>query len=231
MITRLLKSGTSLLLYFCAATLLAQLIIVGYLWATWQLNREKVIQMLAIAQGIDLFAAREEARSDEEEIPPEEPSYQDWIDRRATMFRDVELREEALENALAQLKTDQHQLAQDRNALEQLQVSFQTELLALKEGAEVEGRQTVARILESIKPAQAKEQVLEMLDNDEIDEVVILLRDMADSKRSKIIAEFKTAEENEKISEVLRLIRQGEPQSSLVSQTLEEPQDRNPTGS
>jgi hypothetical protein len=230
-ITRLLKNATGLLLYFCAATLLAQLIIVGYLWATWQLNREKVIQMLAIAQGIDLFAAREEAQSDEEEIPPEEPSYQDWIERRATMFRDVELREEALENALARLKSDQHQLAQDRNALEQLQASFQAELLTLREGAEVEGRQTVARILESIKPKQAKDQILDMLDNDEIDEVVILLKDMADSKRAKIIAEFETPEENEKISEVLRLIRQGEPQSSMVSQTLGQPQDQNPTGS
>ena len=231
MITRLLKSGTSLLLLFCAATLLAQLIIVGYLWATWQLNREKVIQMLAIAQGIDLFAAREEARSDEEQIPPEEPSYQDWIERRATMFRDVELREQALENALARLKSDQQQLAQDRAALEQLRVGFQNELLALKEGAEVEGRQTVARILESIKPKQAKDQVLQMLDNDEIDEVVILLRDMTESKRAKIIAEFETPEENEKISEVLRLIRQGEPQASMVSQTLGKSQDQNPTGS
>jgi hypothetical protein len=231
MITRLLKSGTSLFLYFCAATLLAQLILVGYFGATWKLNGEKVIQMLAIAQGIDLFAAREEAQSDEEEVPPEEPSYQDWIDRRATMFRDVELRERALENALARLKTDQQQLAQKGKAQEQLQANFQAELLALKEGAEIEGRQTVASILESIKPAQAKEQVFEMLDNDEIDEVVILLRDMSDLKRAKIIAEFKTPEENEKISEVLRLIRQGEPQSSMVSQTLGPPQQQNPSGS
>ncbi len=229
--TRLLKNASGLFLYFCAATLLAQLIIVGYLGATWRLNREKVIQMLAIAQGIDLFAAREEAQSDEEEIPPEELSYQDWIDRRATMFRDVELREVALENALARLKTDQQQLAQDRKALELLQAGFQTELLALQQGAEVEGRQTVARILESIKPKQAKDQILEMLDNEELDEVVILLRDMTESKRAKIITEFKTPEENEKISEVLRLIRQGEPQSSMASQTLGPPQDQKPTGS
>ena len=231
MISRLLKNGANWFLCFCAATLLAQLIIVAYFSATWQLNREKVVQMLAIAQGIDLFAARQEAESDEEQIPPEEPSYQDWMERRATMFRDVELREQALENALAQLKTDRQQLAQDRNAAEQLQTSFQTELLALQQSAEVEGRQTVARILESIKPAQAKDQVLEMLDNEEIDEVVLLLRDMSDSKRAKIITEFKTPEENEKISEVLRLIRQGEPQSSLVSQALGQPPDATPTGS
>ena len=230
MITRLLKNGASLFLYFCAATLLAQLIIVVYLWATWELNREKVIQMLAIAQGIDLFAAQEDAQTEEGEIPPEEPSYQDWIDRRATMFRDVELREQALQNALARLKTDQQQLAQNRKTFEQLQASFQSELLALQEDAEVEGRQTVARILESIKPKQAKDQLLEMLDNDEIDEVVILLRDMTDSKRAKIITEFKTPEENEKIAEVLRLIRQGEPQSSMVSQTLGQFQDDNSTG-
>ena len=230
MITRLLKNAVTLVLYFCAATLLAQLIIVGYLGATWKLNREKVIQMLAIAQGVDLFAAEEEARIDEEEIPPEEPSYQDWLDRRATMFRDVEVREEALEDALARLKSDQQQLAQKRDAHERLQATFQAQLLALKETAEGEGRQTVASILESIKPAQAKDQILQMLDNDEIEEVVILLKDMSDTKRAKIIAEFKTPEEGAKVAEVLRLIRQGEPQSSMVSQTLGQNQDDNPTG-
>jgi hypothetical protein len=231
MIPRLLKNANQLFLYFCAATLLAQLIIVGYLSVTWELNREKIIQMLAVAQGIDLFAARDEAQSQQAQIPPEEPSYQDWIDRRATMFRDVELREEALSNALAQLKADQQQLAQKRKAHEQLVAAFQTEMLALKDGAEVEGRETVTRILESIKPQQAKDQLLQMLDEDEIDEVVILLKNMSDMKRAKILAEFETPEENEKVGEVLRLIREGEPQASMVSQALGPSQELNPTGS
>jgi hypothetical protein len=220
MIARWLQTAAHLFFYFCAATLLSQVIILGYLWSTWQLDREKIIQMLAVAQGIDLFAAQTEGQMDFEEVPPEQPSYEDWIDRRATMFRDLELRELALENALARLELDQRQLAEDQKAAEQLQADFEARLLAMKQGARAEGRQTVGRILETMKPKQAKEQILEMLDNDEMHEVVALLSEMTESKRAKILGEFETEEENQKISEVLRLIREGKPASSLADEAL-----------
>jgi len=230
MIPRLLKTAMTLFVCFCVGTLLAQAIILGYLWVSWKMDREKIIQMLAIAQGVDLFAAQKDDQSDLEAIPPEEPSYQDWLQRRATMFRDLELREQALENALARLSFEQQKLAADWKAKERLQQDFEARLLALKQGAEAEGRQAVGRILESIKPKQAKEQVLQMLENDEINEVVILLSAMAEIKLAKLLAEFKTPEEAEKIGEVLRLIRQGEPISSMTSQTLRQPQTGNLTG-
>ncbi len=61
-----------------------------------------------------------------------------------------------------------------------------------------------------------------MLDRDEIDEVVLILGDMTDSKRAKILGEFKTEEEGKKISEVLRLLRQGDPMASMAEETLEQ---------
>ena len=231
MIARWLQTGTNLFLYFCVATLLSQAIILGYLWSTWQLDREKLLQMLAVAQGVDLFAAQEEAHLDAEEVPPEQPSYEDWKQQRATMFRDLELRELALDNALGRLTFEQRQLAESQNANRQLQADFEARMLALNEGAKAEGRQTVGRILESIKPKQAKEQVLDMLENDEINEVVVLLSAMTESKRAKILGEFKTPEENEKIAEVLRLIREGEPASSIAADALGTLQASQPTGS
>jgi len=60
-----------------------------------------------------------------------------------------------------------------------------------------------------------------MLDNKELDEVVALLAGMADSKRAKILAEFKTADEIKKIEEVLDLIRKGAPEAPLARQAME----------
>jgi len=229
MIARVLHAATSLFLYFCAATLLAEVIILGYLWSSWELGRGKLIQMLAIAQGVDL-AAEASDLSDLDEVPPEEPSYRELIGARDTMLRDLELRELALDNALARLSTEQAQLAEDRKKVQQLRDEVQTQLAAWQEGAKATGRETVGRILESIKPKQAKDLLLEMLDNDEINDVVIMLGAMTESKRAKIIAEFKTPDETKRIGDVLRLIREGEPTSSTTSEKLGQLTDDNLTG-
>ena len=230
MIARWLKTAIGLFACFCIATLLAQIAILGYLGLSWQLDREKTVQMLAIAQGIDLFAAQKEAQSDDEKVATEEPSYQDWIDRRATMFRDLELREQAIDNALAQLSLERGQLANDQKTYVRIREAFETQLAASKADAEGEGIETLGSILESIKPQQAKDQILDMLDSEEIDKVVVLLNAMTGSKRAKIIAEFKSETENKKVSEILRRIGEGEPVASMAEETLGQLQPGNLPG-
>ena len=55
MIGRLLRGGAAMLVYTCVATVIAQAILAAYLAATWHLDRETTVQMLAIAYGIDLL--------------------------------------------------------------------------------------------------------------------------------------------------------------------------------
>ena len=42
---------------------------------------------------------------------------------------------------------------------------------------------------------------------------------MTDAKRAKIIGEFKTPDETDKLREVLRRIREGEPRAGLAEKT------------
>jgi hypothetical protein len=93
--------------------------------------------------------------------------------------------------------------------------NFDAKLAALNGDAMSAGVDEVRRTLETVKPKQAKQFIVEMLDRKEIDDVVTLLSGMADAKRAKIIGEFKTPGDLDKISEVLRRIREGEPSSSL----------------
>ena len=69
---------------------------------------------------------------------------------------------------------------------------------------------------------QAKEQLVEMLDNDELDEVVALLAAMPDSKSGKIMAEFKLEGEREQLYQIIRRIRQGYPDFQLPAETQNE---------
>jgi hypothetical protein len=213
-----LNTASSLLVYFLAATLLAEVIILAYVWFAWKLDRERLVGMLAVAQGIDL-ATPAKAGTAQEEIAQEQASYKEIVESRATKFRDLELREQALQNALDQLKADQRRVAEQEAEYRQISQEFTAQLATLAEGAKAEGRDEVRRILEALRPAQAKLQLMEMLEADEIDEVVVLLTGMQDAKRAKILAEFKN-EENKEVAEVLRLIREGEPKAGTAQDAI-----------
>jgi hypothetical protein len=187
MIGRLLDTAASLLVYALAATLVAELIIAAYLWWAWQLDAQKLARIVAAAQGAELAGAAS-GETAPDEAPPEEVSYQAIVDRRARLFRDLELRELALTNAIAQLAFDRRQLAESQAEQTRLVKRFQTELAAVQEGAEAAGREVVRSTLQSLQPAQAKQQLFEMLEAGEIDEVVLLLADMPASNRGKILA-------------------------------------------
>jgi hypothetical protein len=103
MIAKLIRSSTSLFVYFCVATILAQIIVASYLTLTWQVDRDKVVQILAIARGVDIFAIREQAQRDRDQVSPEQVSYQQIRETRAVKVRHLELREQALQQGLAGL--------------------------------------------------------------------------------------------------------------------------------
>jgi flagellar motility protein MotE (MotC chaperone) len=214
MILRALSTASTLLVYFLAASLVAELIIVGYVWFEWGLDRDAVMQILTVARGVEL-APKEKEGALAQEVSREQASYEEIVERRAAMYRELELREQALRNALDRLKSEERQLAEEQAKYEKVSQEFATELAALTEGAKIQGRDEVRGILEALRPPQAKTQLMEMLDKDEIDEVVILLSGMQSTKRAKILAEFKL-DENKKVAEVLRLIREGEPRSGIA---------------
>jgi len=216
MFARVLHASFSLLLHFSLATLIAEAIVVGYLASQWQIDGERVSQLLAVAQGLELPGSQALPPREPEAPPTEQVSYDQVLEARTMKDKNLQLRELALANALAQLKTDRQKLADDEKRYQQQLNQSTARLEALSKGAKASGRELAGRILEKAKPKQAKELLLQMLDNKEIDDVVLLLSGMTDSSRSKIIAEFKTADEVKKIDEVLRLIRQGVPEAPIA---------------
>ena len=220
MMARPLGALASLLAYVAVGTLLAQLLLAGVALWKWELSRERLIQILALAQGVDLFAMREAALVKEESIA-EQVSFDEIRAARALKYRNLELREQALASGLAELRSQQQNLAEEQRRLRLARDAFDDELTAMREGAVAQGTEEVRRILETVRPAQAKVQLTEMLNNDELDTVVMLLAEMADQRRSKIIGEFKTPQEQAQIAEVLKRILEGMPHAELADAAQE----------
>ena len=211
-----------LVAYFAVATLLAQILLLGIATWRWDLGRDRLVQILALAQGVDLFAMRETALVKAEDVVTEQVSFDEIRATRALKYRNLERREQALASALAQFRTEQQNLAEERRRLTTARDAFEAELNELREGAVARGLDDVRRILQSVRPAQAKAQLIEMLNNDELDTVVVLLAEMADQRRSRIIGEFKTPQEQAMIAEVLQRILEGVPDAELAAAAQED---------
>ncbi len=217
MIGRLFQTLSATVLYFCLATVIAEGILVFHFWGKWQMDHTKLVQMIGIAQGVDPLAMHPKAAEGHEQTTNEQPSYEQVLAAQAAKDLNLRLREQSLANSLAALESDQQNLAQSVQQYTQQRQQYETQLEALENEATVAGRDVNLRTLQSLKPKQAKELIVHMLQNNEQDAVVLLLRDMSDSKRAKIIGEFKTPEECAKIDDILRLIRNGAPEAIVAN--------------
>jgi hypothetical protein len=214
----LLHGARNLLLYACLATLISQAILLAYVASAWSLDRERWDQAVDVARGAT-EVGRGSVKAPAAEPAPEQPSYEQILEARALKDRNLEMREHQLQNGLAELRRDQDHLADEQKKFGNIRDNFNAQLLAMREKTTSSGQDEVRRTLESIDSKQAKQLLLEMLDKKEMDDVVTLLLPMTDSKRAKIIGEFTEPEELEKISEVLRRVRQGRPESQVSETT------------
>jgi hypothetical protein len=228
MISRMAKLAMAALLYFSLGTLIAEGIMVCHVWSKWRLNREKIARLVDVARGIEQQSADASPQPPADEPGPEQASFEQVVEARAVKDKNLQLREQALANALAQLQAEQDKLADREKQYKLDRSDYETKLAAAAKSARTTGQEDVRRILETIKPKQAKEILQAMLENKEQDEVVVLLSGMTDSKRAKILAEFKTADETKKIEDVLRLIRKGVPEAPLAQQALDQLRPGNP---
>ncbi|MGQ9575379.1 MAG: hypothetical protein ACUVUC_08675 [Thermoguttaceae bacterium] len=218
MIGRLAHLAWGMVLYFALATLIAEGIMAGYLYSAGRLDPEALGRIVAILSGVAPAQTAPSGDASEPQAPAEHPSYEQILEARALKDKNLQLRELALANALAQLKIDQRRLAEDEKRYRQQQADHEARLAAAAQSAKAAGRQEVRRILETVRPKQAKEIVAGMLEAREEDEVVLLLSGMNESKRAKILGEFKTPEEINKVEAILRRIRLGVPEAAAAGQ-------------
>lgn len=224
----LLKLVTGAVVYLCVGTVLAQAVGGTFVFARVGLNRDKLYRMLAVLQNVDLESLRAKREAAKQPEHSEQVSPDDIV--RARLLKDLhlDLRETALDKALAELRTLEGRVKTERERYDELKQGFKEQLDAIEKGASDTALQEVQRTLEVIAPKQAKEQILKMLDEEQEDaaeramrDVVTILKAMPLERRKKIIAEFKSAEEAEKLAEILREIRLGEPEISLIRGTQE----------
>ncbi len=219
---RLLGGLGSLLVYLCIGTILTQLIIVGYAVSQGFVDRQKLSDMLAVARGAMLSSAGDASQATQAK-PVQMLSIEELDQRRTTMTRHLELREQAVANALEQIATERDKLLKEREDFDLLVAAYRKEKQDTEQQVLAVGQERVRAILESIKPKDAKDYILAMIAADEKQEVVTILTAMPIARQKKIIEEFKTEEDKKKFDDILRLIREGDGDAAAAPSTDQPP--------
>ena len=225
---RLVQLISAAIACLCVATVLAEGVGATYVYLRVGMSQDKLYRLLAVLENVDLDAIRAKHEAAKKPENSEQVSPEDVLRARLVNDLHLDLRESAIDKALLELRALEGKLKTERERYDEIKLSFDKRLDELKAGASDMSLQEVQRTLEAIAPKQAKEQILRILDEPDEDaaeramtDVVTILKAMPLDRRKKIIAEFKTAEEAQQLHEILREIRLGEPEVSLIRDTRE----------
>ena len=209
---RLLEISGAAVLYLAASLFIAQLLLFAYLAYAWKIDKNKLTQMYATAQGVDMAADKEKLRKEIEDRI-QQMSYDEILENRVS--RDVRvdyanarggLTEDAL---LAEIRRLEDQKAQFNEVMK----NFEKRVADVKEQAQTAGFNELVMMMQSLQPELAKKQMILMINNNEQDRVVLMLRAMDEKPRKKLINALQTDEEVDELSDILRRVGDGEPES------------------
>lgn len=215
---RLLGSIGSLALYLSLGTVIAQCAALGYLWTTGYLSPLKLREIDAVMRDFRPPEARNVAKTG---LAPVIPSSEEVARARALAQRDLELREQSLRHRAELVKAESAKLAEQIARYNQIKAGLERELAQLSAAATGDSAEQVRTTLENLKPRQAKDQLLRMINDDDVDAAVQLLGAMSVAKRAKVCSEFKTEEEAKQLADILKRIREGEPELKVIDAAKE----------
>jgi hypothetical protein len=215
-------------------TVVAALVGLAMLYQKGAFSDDRVLNMWAALHGIPVPGDAAAAAGDSRD-PEEHPAYDDIIMKRALAALDLELRENTLDKALGELRTIELKIRTEQERFDRLVVSYEEKLQSLEANAADAAVLETQRTLEALPPKQAKQQLLNLLEGapspgieNPMAAVVALVKAMPIERRRKILQEFKSENEDEKLAEILKEILRGAPDVPFLRQASDELRNLNP---
>ena len=207
--------------YVCVATVLAQAIGLGYTFAQGMINGDKLFRIVAVIHDVDL-TEKTKQQAVSEVTDNEEMSYDDKSRLKGIISKNLDLKQQALNKGIENLRFNQEKLQEDWTHYENVKNGFVSQWDKYKGSTQEEGYTNVRLIWEKMKKNQAKNHIMAMEKDGQIGNVVILLSGMPNDKRAKIIKDFTTEAELKVLTDILDLIRRGDPENALIEKTLDD---------
>ena len=162
-----MKIIAELIGYAATATVITLVIGLGYLWGSRRLDDEKMFRMVALLHDVDIDRIASETEADASEVPSEEPSPADIEWQRQVLARNYEVKMEALKRGKLNFDASFQGLIAAKNQFNEMAVKFEREIVEKGELSNRENLLNVVQNLELMKADQAKEELLNILKDDD----------------------------------------------------------------
>ena len=204
-------------LYGSASLLLAGMMLGSYLWYAWDMNRDKLMKMTAVAQGFDVLQMQEDIK---DAMLAEQMSItrDEILRERAMQDRNTELQGKVSSDVLSQVESESQRITQMLKEIDEKRAAFDTLQKKLKEEAESKGIADLTSYLELADAEIAKFYISDMIEKGEYNRVIWVLRGMETKKLKGILNVFEDDTEKADMAKVLRRIGNGEPESVLAEE-------------
>jgi hypothetical protein len=212
-----------LIAYLCVATVITLALAIGYFWHNDQLNSEKVFRIVALLQDVDIqqLTASQQKRAGDD-VPPEEPSLNEVMHHQQVQDRNFEVKLLALKRGKQDYDVSLHDLNEKIDRYDRMVQDIQSRL---KQQQELTTQQNVAKVvghLEQVKPDVGKDSLMKFIEEDRMDDAILLMSKMSESKLKNILKTFQTPQELSKLHEIHRRIMSGGSESANLKKAIGE---------
>src|SRR3954471_16865324 len=214
--TKIIELAMGLVAYFSVATVITAALLVGYMWHTDHLNNEKMFRLVAVMQDVDLDAIAKAEEKPADAVPPAEASLNEVMHNQQVQDRNFEVKQLALQRGKQEYDASLQLLIDKTERYDRLAQDWQSRL---KRDQELKTQENLAKVvsqLEQVSPEVGKDQIMRWIDEKKMDDAILLMSKMAESKLAKILKTFETPEELTKLHEIHeRIISSGADSSKL----------------
>jgi len=225
---KLIRLPLTALTLLSVATVIAQVALLGMLYARGNLSQAKVVEVIAISKDVDLESMWQKLETASKPVEAEQVSFEEVLTARKHLSLDLDLREIAADKGLIDVRQLGILLEDERRQYDTLKQEFDQRIENVRLGAVDEGLKEVQRQLESVDAKLAKDQILRILGNADIPPdtsmnfVVTMFKNMPLDRKKKIMGEFKSAEDRQQLNMILSQIRLGVPDVEVIRQAREQ---------
>lgn len=212
-----------LIAYVCVATVITLALVIAYFLHNDQLNGDKMFRIVALLQDVDLQQiSASQQKKPGDTVPPEEPSLNQVMHQQQVQDRNFEVKLLALKRGKQGYDASLHELNEKIDRYDRMVQDIQARLTKQQEAMTTQNVAKVVGQLEQVKPDVAKDSLMKFIEEDRMDDAILLMSKMSDSKLKNVLKTFQTPQELSKLHDIHRRIMSGGPEAANLKKAINE---------
>ncbi|MEM8944642.1 MAG: hypothetical protein AAGD11_05605 [Planctomycetota bacterium] len=209
--------------YFCVATVITLAAGYGFLRSNGLLDDESMFQIIALVHGVDLDEIAEANNTDEQDVPPEEMSFEDHQTHLRMSTLHLQAKQNDIEKLIADFRAERNRLDNQIDNITKFRQEVEEYLNQKRAKATADGVAGVREHWKNLNPKkQTKQLLIQMIRDGQMDRVIELLNGLNPNTRKEILKTFDTEDDIQMLYQIEQQMLTGGPDANFIDGKLSE---------